>query len=116
MTKPTYHYIYKTTSLLNGKYYVGMHSTTDLNDGYMGSGKRIKWLIGRYGKENFKFEILEFANDRLSLAKREREIVNKKLLNDGLCLNKKEGGEGGFTAAVKLKNRVKQIKRSWGIK
>ena len=111
-----YHFIYKTTDLRTGKYYIGMHSTNNLDDGYMGSGKRIKWLIDRYGKENFKFEILEHLANRLALAKREKEIVNKKLLNDGLCLNHKVGGEGGFTATVKLKNRIKQIKKSWGIK
>lgn len=32
-----YHFIYKTTNLLTGKYYIGMHSTNDLNDGYLGA-------------------------------------------------------------------------------
>lgn len=36
-----YHIIYKTTNLINGKIYVGMHSTDNLNDGYLGSG----WIL-----------------------------------------------------------------------
>lgn len=110
-----YHFIYKTTDLRTGKYYVGMHSTNTLDDGYMGSGKRISYLLKRYDKSNFKFEILEFLPNRVLLARREREIVNKQLLNDSLCLNLKSGGEGGFTTQAKIKARVKQLKKSWKV-
>ena len=34
-----YYFIYKTTNLINGKYYIGQHHTEDLNDGYLGSRK-----------------------------------------------------------------------------
>lgn len=53
-----YHIIYKTTNLINGKIYVGMHSTDNLNDGYLGSGWILKQAIKKYGKENFKREVL----------------------------------------------------------
>ena len=39
--KHKYHYIYKTTCNVTGKYYIGMHSTSNLNDGYIGSGRRL---------------------------------------------------------------------------
>jgi len=89
-----YHFIYKTTCLKNGKYYIGMHSTDNLNDGYLGSGDRIRNSIRAHGKEVHRFEILEYLQDRLSLAKREEEIVNEELLKDPLCINIKQGGEG----------------------
>jgi hypothetical protein len=37
--KKKYHFIYKTTCLITNKYYIGMHSTDDLEDGYVGSRK-----------------------------------------------------------------------------
>ena len=74
-----YHYIYKTTNLKTGKFYVGMHSTNNLNDGYLGSGTRLRRSIRRNGKQNFKLEILEFLPDKSSLIKREKELVNEKI-------------------------------------
>jgi len=91
-----YHFIYKTTNLLNGKFYVGMHSTNKLNDGYLGSGKRLKYSIKKYGIENFKLEILEFFDSRELLVEREKQLVNEDLLKDDNCMNLKTGGTGGF--------------------
>ena len=74
-----------------------MHSTSNLEDGYMGSGKRLRYSIRKHGVENHTREILEFLDDRESLAKREAEIVNEELINDTLCMNLKVGGFGGFS-------------------
>ena len=91
-----YHFIYRTTNLLNEKFYVGMHSTDNLEDGYVGSGKRLGYSIKKHGIENHKFEILEFMSSREELKKREAEVVNEELLTDPLCMNLKFGGEGGW--------------------
>lgn len=91
-----YHFIYKTTNLLNNKYYVGMHSTSNLKDGYMGSGKQLRYSIRKYGVQNFKLEILEWFDSREALVEREKELVNEDLLKDEMCLNLKPGGSGGF--------------------
>jgi hypothetical protein len=91
-----YHFIYKTTNLKNGKFYVGMHSTNNLNDGYLGSGKRLKRSIKKYGKENFKIEYLEFFDSRELLVEREKQLVNDDLLKDDTCMNLMNGGGGGF--------------------
>ena len=48
--KPHIHYIYKTTCNITNKYYIGMHSTSNLEDGYLGSGKRLRYSIRKYGK------------------------------------------------------------------
>lgn len=94
----TIHYIYKITCTINDKYYIGMHSTFDLEDGYMGSGKRIKNSIKKHGLENHVKEILEYLPNRSSLKEREKELVNEELLNDSLCMNLQLGGVGGFSS------------------
>lgn len=91
-----YHFIYKTTNTINNKFYIGMHSTDNLNDGYLGSGKRLWYSIRKYGKENHKIEIIEFFENREKLKIREIEIVNEKLLQNPMCMNIGLGGEGGL--------------------
>lgn len=49
--------IYITTNLLNGKQYIGRDSLN--RNHYLGSGIFLKQAIVKYGKENFKKEILE---------------------------------------------------------
>ena len=89
------HILYKTTNLLNDRFYIGMHSTENLDDGYLGSGKRLKAEIKKYGKENFKREVLEILPSRDALEKCEAEVVTEELRANPLCLNLKNGGEGG---------------------
>ena len=91
-----YHYLYKTTNLINNKFYVGMHSTDNLEDGYLGSGKRLKRSVIKYGKENFKIEYLEFFEDRKTLVEREKNFINEDLIKDPMCMNLAVGGEGGI--------------------
>jgi len=91
-----YHYIYKTTCKVTSKYYIGMHSTDNLEDGYVGSGKRLWYSINKYGLENHVCEILEFLLDRDSLKKREAELVCEDQLTDSMCMNLVPGGGGGF--------------------
>jgi len=108
-----YHYIYKTTCIITNKFYIGMHSTDNLEDGYVGSGKRLWHSINKHGKENHVCEILEFLPDRKSLAEREKEIVNIEMLNEELCMNLSLGGEGGFSKEIqKIGSVLGNIKKS----
>lgn len=91
-----YHYLYKTTNLINNKFYFGMHSTSNLEDEYLGSGKRLRYSIRKYGKENFKIEHLEFFETREQLIEAEIKLINENLLKDPLCMNLRLGGDGGF--------------------
>lgn len=75
-----FHIVYKTTNLINGKIYIGIHSTNNINDGYIGSGKALKCDINKYGKENFSREILYYCADREAARLLESTIVDKKFL------------------------------------
>jgi len=94
--KHKYHYIYKTTCSVTGRYYIGMHSTDNLEDGYIGSGRRLWLSINKHGLENHFKEILEFLESREALKDREFQLVNEDTLKDPMCMNLQLGDEGGF--------------------
>lgn len=66
-----FNFIYKTTNLINGKIYVGLHTTDNLDDGYLGSGVIMLKAIKKHGEENFKREIIEFCITKEKLENRE---------------------------------------------
>lgn len=72
-----------------------MHSTDNLDDGYLGSGKLLGYSRQKHGDENHKKEILEFCSSREDLQSREKEVVCAQMLCDPLNMNLKVGGEGG---------------------
>lgn len=114
MKKTTYHFLYKTTNLINNKYYYGVHSTKNLRDGYLGSGKYLKRSINKYGSENFSIEFIEFFDNREQLLEKEKEIVNEKILLDENCMNLRVGGFGGFSSKEQRENAKKSlIKQNW---
>lgn len=84
-----------------------MHSTNNLDDGYMGSGYRIRRSIKKYGENNHKKIILHFLPDRGCLKEKEKQLVTENLLNDPLCMNLTIGGEGGFTIEQQKLNAEK---------
>jgi len=100
-----YHILYKTTCVVTGRYYVGCHSTWNIDDGYLGSGKFLKNSIKKYGIDNHHRETLELFECRKDLMLREREIVNEEMLKDTLCMNLKRGGEGGLSLVDKATQR-----------
>jgi len=90
-----YHIIYKTTNIINGKWYIGVHSTDDLNDGYLGSGVRLLQSVSKYGEENFTREILYFFDTREAAFNKEKEIITEDIVNDRQSYNMCIGGNGG---------------------
>lgn len=97
-----YHFIYKIVCTVTGKYYIGRHSTDDLNDGYLGSGVSLAKSKKKYGDTVHSLEILEFHQNLETLKIREAEIVNEDLLLDPNCMNLCLGGGDGWEAINKM--------------
>lgn len=76
------HYIYKITHK-NGKYYVGRHSTTDINDGYLGSGK---WPQSVKNKQDLTKEILSYHNNFSELKLAEKQMLSEHV-GMPMCMN-----------------------------
>ena len=81
---------------MNNKIYVGVHKTSRLDDGYMGSGKVIRRAIEKHGLENFHKDILEFFGNAEDMYAREKEIVTEEFLLREDVYNLRRGGHGGF--------------------
>jgi hypothetical protein len=95
MSSGKVHLIYRTTCLSTGKWYIGMHSTSNRDDGYLGSGKVLLRSIKKHGKESHVREILEELPSREALRLREKELITDEMLRDRRCMNLFSGGIGG---------------------
>lgn len=88
--------IYKTTNLINGKIYIGQDSKNDPN--YIGSGIILKEAIAKYGKDNFKKEVIEECDSKDVLNEREIFWINEyNATNRNIGYNITSGGTGGDT-------------------
>jgi hypothetical protein len=88
--------VYKTTNLINGKIYVGLHVTSNLDDTYLGSGSQLKSAIKKYGEENFKREYIKICSSPEEMYELEADIVNEDFVKRSDTYNMKKGGTGSW--------------------
>lgn len=88
-----------------------------MHDGYLGSGKRLKASIKKYGEQCFTREVLATFNSREELECAERELITEEFLSHPRCLNLRLGGDGGFDHTHRIpeirKKRIAGIRRNW---
>lgn len=94
-------YIYKTTNLINKKYYIGKDSR-DKNSKkaqeYLGSGIILQRAINKYGKQYFKKEIIDECDTTYELNYLEQFWINYyHSTNKRIGYNIHTGGQGGDT-------------------
>jgi len=86
--------IYKITNKVNGKIYIGQDKNNNPN--YLGSGKKIKRAVKKYGKENFIKEIIEECVDENHMNEREVYwIIFYNSQDRKIGYNISEGGKEG---------------------
>lgn len=107
-----YNYFYKITNNINNHFYYGIHSTDNLEDGYMGSGIRLNYAYKKYGVENFTKEILKYFDTREEASEYEAEMVTEELVKDRNCYNCTLGGDSFNTSGmVVCYDSVEQINK-----
>lgn len=103
---------YITTNLINGKQYIGVHATNNINDNYLGSGVLLLKAFKKYGKENFKREILCFCDDNHIGHNNEGIFIRKhNTLNpSGYNLSPKGGVGGAESVSDETKNKIRKAR------
>lgn len=96
MEVDVFYTIYKITNKIDGKIYVGKHQTKDLDDEYMGSGKRLIHAIKKYGVDNFTKEILHVFDNETDMNSKEVELVTENFCSREDTYNLCPGGKGGW--------------------
>lgn len=107
-----HHIIYKTTCITTGRWYIGMHSTDNLNDNYLGSGLRLKRSIKKYGRDNHIREILEQCESRMAASEKEIALLTKEIREDPMCLNCGPGGLGVVDRSPTSEETSRKISQS----
>ena len=97
-TNNLYNVLYCTINLVNGKFYIGVHKTNNLNDEYIGSGSYLNRSIEKYGEDNFYRLDLEFYDNDIIIYEREEELVSDEFLINYKhdCYNLVKGGGIGW--------------------
>ena len=107
-----FHYVYEITNKLNGKIYVGKHSTTNLNDGYMGSGSILKDAIATYGLDNFEMTTQIMCESEEAAYQLESDIVDIEFIKRADTYNIVTGGSGQRTGYTHSPERLEKIRAS----
>lgn len=93
-------YVYETTNLINGKKYIGVCVTKNKRKSelYLGSGILLLKSIKKYGRENFKKEVIKEFDNEDDARQYERYLIDKlNAVDSNDYYNLTDGGYGGFT-------------------
>jgi hypothetical protein len=101
-----YYIVYEIKNLLNGKIYVGVHKTKNIDDGYMGSGLLLRAAIKKYGIENFEKKNIACLTNSKDMYDMEAEIVSEEFVAMDSTYNIQKGGDGGWSHITHLRDQI----------
>lgn len=89
-----YGYIYKTTNIKTGQFYIGQHKikNSERLEDYLGSGTHLLRQLKNTPRTMYLKEILQFCKDDNELNDLEFYYCNSFVVSDPLCMNIKTGG------------------------
>lgn len=102
-----YRYIYMivcTAGSWKNKYYIGQHTTKNLDDGYKGSRTLLKKYYKKYPNDYVK-SIICYCDSQKQLDEREKECISLCLGNKD-CLNIAIGGIGQHFQSEETKRKI----------
>jgi len=126
-----YYIVYQTTNTVTNSIYIGVHVTSNIDDGYLGSGKVLLRAIAKYGADKFEKTILHIFDNIDEMFAMEAQLVNEEFIQRPDTYNIKLGGSGGWDYINKNglnftyeKNRAisgfkkvdPQLRKQWGQK
>jgi hypothetical protein len=103
-------HLYKITNQLTGQYYIGKHNGWRQN-GYWGSGLRLKRNQQKHGIENYTYEILCYSTSEYILELESKIVTIELIESDQLCLNLMAGGYGSTSITEDTRNKLSMAKK-----
>ena len=100
------HIGYQTHHLPTGRYYIGVHSTEKIDDGYLGSGRAFTRAVAKHGRHEFKRHDVRYFQTREEAEEWERETVTEAVANDPRSFNSLIGGQRGGRMNERLREEV----------
>lgn len=104
------HYVYETECLVNGKRYIGVHSTEDREDGYIGSGIYFGRAVKKHGRENFVSKILSEHPSRQEADDEEARLVDSDLVRSGKYYNLRTGGRSKWSHGEESRRKMSETR------
>ena len=101
MREKGHNIVYNIENLIDGKVYRGIHSTNNLNDGYMGSSIYLKQSIEKI--------ILFDYSTRREASDKEAELVTEEFCKSLNTYNKQMGGSCGYIHSTESKQLMSRV-------
>jgi len=101
--------IYGIINKSNNKIYIGQRNNKQKLSGYYGGGTLIRKVVKKYGKENFKKEILFIAKNQFQANLMEKYFIKKyNSINRKYGYNLRTGGKSNYIFSIEVRIKMSE--------